>query len=66
MAIRTRIRQKIEEAAKIANAGDFISRLPQGYDTFVGDRGDKAFREGKGRGWLLPAPSLRTPHTFIG
>mgnify|MGYP001589636493 FL=1 len=32
---------KIEEAAKIANAGDFISRLPQGYNTFVGDRGIK-------------------------
>ena len=32
---------RIEEAAKIANAVDFIHRLPQGYDTFVGDRGIK-------------------------
>ena len=31
----------IEEAAKIANAHDFIARLPHGYDTLVGDRGVK-------------------------
>ena len=30
---------QIEEAARIANAHDFIMRLPQGYDTIVGDRG---------------------------
>ena len=29
----------IFEAAKIANAYDFIKELPNGYDTFVGDRG---------------------------
>lgn len=29
----------IEEAAKAANAHDFITRLPQGYDTPVGERG---------------------------
>src|ERR1700761_278544 len=27
-------------AAKLANADEFISRMPNGYDTFVGDRGD--------------------------
>ena len=32
---------RVEEAAKVANAVDFIHRLPQGYDTFVGDRGIK-------------------------
>ncbi|MFN7131821.1 MAG: ABC transporter ATP-binding protein, partial [Myxococcales bacterium] len=31
--------QEIEEAAKAANAHNFISRLPQGYDTVVGERG---------------------------
>lgn len=31
----------IEEAAKIANAHEFISQLPNGYDTIIGDRGTK-------------------------
>src|SRR5664280_1184978 len=32
-------REEIEEAAKLANADEFIARMPQGYDTLVGDRG---------------------------
>ena len=32
--------KEIREAAKIANADSFISRLPQGYDTQVGELGD--------------------------
>ena len=31
----------IEEASRTANAQGFISKLPQGYDTFIGDRGVK-------------------------
>ncbi|XP_049809971.1 ATP-dependent translocase ABCB1-like [Schistocerca nitens] len=31
--------EEIIEAAKMANAHDFISKLPQGYDTLVGERG---------------------------
>lgn len=30
---------EIEAAARAANADDFISRMPQGYDTVVGERG---------------------------
>jgi ATP-binding cassette subfamily B protein len=33
--------EEIIEAAKIANAHDFIVSLPQGYDTMVGERGMK-------------------------
>lgn len=32
-------REEIEQAAKIANAHDFIMKLPEGYDSIVGDRG---------------------------
>ncbi len=32
--------EEIIEAAKLANADEFISRMPDGYQTFVGDRGD--------------------------
>jgi len=32
-------RQEVEEAAQIANAHEFIMELPQGYETYVGDRG---------------------------
>jgi ATP-binding cassette subfamily B protein/subfamily B ATP-binding cassette protein MsbA len=30
---------EIEAAARAANAHDFVSRLPQGYDTVIGERG---------------------------
>ncbi|MFY3743466.1 ABC transporter ATP-binding protein [Anaeromyxobacter sp. Red801] len=34
-------RAEIEAAARAANAHDFIVRLPQGYDTVVGERGSR-------------------------
>ena len=32
-------REQVEQAARIANAHDFIMESPQGYDTMIGDRG---------------------------
>ena len=32
--------EEIEAAAKLANADEFIAKMPQGYDTVVGERGD--------------------------
>ncbi|MBD3221884.1 ATP-binding cassette domain-containing protein [bacterium] len=32
---------QLEEAARAANAHDFIMRMPDGYDTLIGDRGTK-------------------------
>ena len=32
-------REEIIEAAKLANADEFIAKLPEGYDTMVGERG---------------------------
>ena len=33
-------RDEIVAAAKLANADEFIAKMPHGYDTMVGDRGD--------------------------
>jgi ABC-type multidrug transport system fused ATPase/permease subunit len=33
--------EQIEAAARMANAHDFISSFPQGYDTHVGDKGSQ-------------------------
>ena len=38
-AVRTATQEQIEEAAKAANAHEFISELDQGYATVIGERG---------------------------
>jgi len=54
---------EIEEAAKLASAHDFISRLPKGYATLVGERGVKLSggerqRVAIARAFLANAPIL--------
>jgi ABC-type multidrug transport system fused ATPase/permease subunit len=34
-------REDVIRAAKVANSDEFISKLPHGYDTIIGDRGNK-------------------------
>ena len=53
----------IEQAARLANAHDFILRLPKGYGTLVGERGVKLSggerqRVALARGFLADAPIL--------
>jgi ABC-type multidrug transport system fused ATPase/permease subunit len=33
--------EEMQEAARVANAEEFIARLPEGYDTLIGERGVK-------------------------
>jgi ATP-binding cassette, subfamily B, bacterial len=54
---------QIEQAARLANAHDFISRLPRGYQTLVGERGVKLSggerqRVALARAFLADAPIL--------
>jgi ATP-binding cassette subfamily B protein len=56
-------RAEIEQAAKFANAHDFITRLPRGYGTLVGERGVKLSggerqRVALARAFLADAPIL--------
>ncbi|MGE5359315.1 MAG: ABC transporter ATP-binding protein [Bacteroidales bacterium] len=56
-------REEIIEAAKLANAYDFITTMPQGFDTPVGERGMKLSggerqRISLARAFLLDAPIL--------
>lgn len=56
-------REQIAEAARLANAHDFISALPEGYDTMVGERGMRLSggerqRISLARAFLLDAPIL--------
>ena len=37
-------KEEIMNAAKIANCHDFISKLPKGYDTYIGEEGSTLAR----------------------
>ncbi len=40
-AMRHATREQIQAAAEAANADEFIRQLPEGYDTYIGERGDR-------------------------
>jgi subfamily B ATP-binding cassette protein MsbA len=56
--------EQVYEAARIANAFDFISALPQGLDTVVGDRGTK-LSGGQRQRITIARAVLRNPPVLI-
>lgn len=56
--------ERIMEAAKIANAHDFISALPEGYHTSIGDRGLK-LSGGQRQRLTIARAVLRNPPILI-
>jgi subfamily B ATP-binding cassette protein MsbA len=55
---------RIEEAARAANAHQFIRRLPQGYDTLIGERGIK-LSGGEKQRLAIARELLRDPRILI-
>ena len=56
--------QEIEEAARLANANEFITGLPQGYQTVVGERGMK-LSGGQQQRIAIARAILRDPQVLI-
>ena len=56
--------QEIEDAARLAEAHEFISQLPAGYDTLIGERGQK-LSGGQRQRISIARAILKNPKVFI-
>lgn len=56
--------EEVEQAARIANAHDFIEKTPDGYQTMIGDRGIK-LSGGQRQRITIARAVLRNPPIFI-
>lgn len=54
--------EEVIQAARAANAHDFIMRMPQGYETVIGERGLK-ISGGERQDWPSPGPFSRIPRS---
>ena len=57
-------RSRIEQAARVANAAEFIDRLPAGYDTLIGERGVR-LSGGQRQRLAIARAALADPKVFI-
>ena len=54
---------EIIAAAKMANAHDFIMRMPDGYDSLVGERGLTLSGGAASADWYCPRRGAQFPHS---
>lgn len=63
-ADRRATRSQVEHAAQVANAAEFIARLPDGYDTLIGERGVR-LSGGQRQRLAIARAVLADPRIFI-